>query len=112
MRFSLLLAGVCLTGCFAQQPVISDIQHDVVKIQIDPNILMKQPTRAEVLAEAKRACGIYNRIPSQVLSQRRFSVGPYEARIEYLIACSPGATPTTPQTRGFSEEDLFSDLEP
>ena len=107
-----VLTAVLLSGCFAQKPVISDIRHDVVRVQINPNIFLKRPTEAEILAEARTACGIYGRIPSNILSHRNFAVGPYEARTEYLIACGPGVTPKATQAGVLSEEDLFSDLDP
>lgn len=84
-----VLTLVLLSGCIAQRPVISDIQHDVIKVQINPNLFFKRPTEQEVLQEAARGCGIYGRVPSNIISQRNFAVGAYEARTEYLIACAP-----------------------
>ena len=87
MRYVLVV--LALSSCIAQRPVISDIQHDVIKVQIDPNIFVKRPTEQEILQEAARGCGIYGRIPSNIISQRTFSVSSFEARTEYLIACAP-----------------------
>ena len=89
MHLFFVLAGILLSSCLAQRPVISDIQHDVIKVQIDPNLFVKQPTQQEILQEAARGCGIYGRLPSNIISQRTFSISSFEARTEYLIACAP-----------------------
>ena len=74
MRASLLWVGCGLLlfiGCAAQQPAISDIRQDVVKVQGEPmlvdafgfaHVREKNEQNLQVVkAEAERGCQIYER---------------------------------------------------
>ena len=93
-----------LMGCAAQQPAISDIRDDVVKVQGPP--IMDNPfgfshVRANneenirvIKSEAERGCQLYDRGISNLLSSRcvQFSPGLFGPgpclRSEYLFACT------------------------
>ena len=82
-----------LAGCGATQPVVSDIRHDMAKIQIPRVLLGDENKRAQQLqAEADRACGIYGRIASQQISTRCVKRDPnFNICVtdEVLFACAP-----------------------
>lgn len=98
-----LLLVLCV-GCAAQQPAISDIRDDVVKVQGEPlldNLFgfahvreKNEQTLNVVKAEAARGCQLYERGASNLLSARcvQFSPGLFGPgpcmRSEYLFACT------------------------
>lgn len=106
-RWALLIVGgslMLLIGCAAQQPAISDIRADVVKVQGAPQAdnpfgfahvreNNEQALRV-VKAEAERGCQLYERGVSNLLSSRcvQFSPGLFGPgpcmRSEYLFACT------------------------
>ena len=91
-------------GCAAQQPAISDIRQDVVKVQGEPQLdnplgfahvrERNEQTLKIVKAEAERGCQLYERAASNLLSARcvQFSPGLFGPgpclRSEYLFACT------------------------
>ena len=83
---------VCLMGCLTQ-PVVSDIRHDMAKIQVERMLLGDTVERTrQVQAEADRACGIYGRLASQQISRRcikRDTLLNICVRDEVLFACAP-----------------------
>ena len=90
-----LLGTACFSGCLATQPpAISDIRHDVVKVQYAP---IKNPADLQLVrAEAERGCELYQRKVSNhiskrcVLTEREPFLGTqYCAREEHLFACTP-----------------------
>ena len=99
-----LCSGLLWAGCATTQPAISDIRHDVVKVQAEP--LLTNPfglqhveatntqRKAQAKAEAERGCQLYERGVSNLLSARCvqfapsfFGPGPC-IRSEYLFACT------------------------
>ena len=90
------MIGICglslLVGC-ARPPVVSDIRHDMAKIQVERVLLGDTVARAQQLqAEADRACGIYGRIASQKISSRCIRRDPIWnicTTDEALFACAP-----------------------
>ena len=100
----ILCSGVLSVGCAAQQPAISDIRQDVVKVQGEPMLVnmfglthvkkKNEQTLQIVKAEAERGCQLYERKVSNLLSARcvqftpgLFGPGP-GMRNEYLFACT------------------------
>lgn len=106
MRASLLWVGCGLLlfiGCAAQQPAISDIRQDVVKVQGEPMLVdafgfahvreKNEQNLQGVKAEAERGCQLYERGVSNMLSARCVQFGQGFAsgvcvRSEYLFACT------------------------
>ena len=105
-RWALFIVGggsVVFMGCAAQQPAISDIRHDVVKVQYEP--LLENPLgfqhveetnnkrKAAAKAEAERGCLLYERGVSNLISVRcvemlRTLLHATCMRSEYLFACT------------------------
>ena len=102
--FLILCSSVLCIGCAAQQPAISDIRQDVVKVQGEPMLVnmfglahvkaKNEQTLKIVKAEAERGCQLYERNVSNLLSARcvqftpgLFGPGPC-MRNEYLFACT------------------------
>ena len=83
---------VVLAGC-PSPPVVSDIRHDVAKIQVERVLIGDTVERARQLqAEADRACNIYGRIASQEISRRcirRDTIWNICTTDEVLFACAP-----------------------
>ena len=91
-----ILGVVLLGGCASTQPVVSDIRHDMAKIQM-PRVLLptqrqQQERKRNLQAEADRACAIYGRIASQQISSRCVKREPnFNLCVtdEILFACAP-----------------------
>ncbi len=92
-KWVILSSLVLLTGCATVQPVVSDIRHDMAKIQIERELFGDERKRAQqIQAEADRACNIYGRIASQQISTRCIQRDPTLGlcvRDEILFACAP-----------------------
>ena len=90
---ALVVAG--LAGC-SIAPAVSDIREDMVRIQAEHRIWdMKSEAeqKKEIDGKARSACALYDRQPSQQLSQRclqRESLG-WCLVSEALYACTPTA---------------------
>ena len=94
MRVGIYVVGIALlSGCGATQPVVSDIRHDMAKIQIERVLFGDERKRSQqIQAEADRACNIYGRIASQQISTRCIQRDPNLGlcvRDEILFACAP-----------------------
>lgn len=71
-----LLVGLAIAGC--SQPVITDIQHDKLRVRAH--------NPEEALVEARRGCKIYGRWP--VMISQACVTSPCTLK-EYLVACVP-----------------------
>ena len=93
MKILICLLGVVLLAGCPRPPVVSDIRHDMAKIQVERVLLGDTVARAKQLqAEADRACGIYGRIASQKISSRCIRRDPFWnicTTDEALFACAP-----------------------
>ena len=93
MRMLVGAMGIMVLASCATPPVVSDIRHDMAKIQVERVLLGNTQERARQLqAEAERACGIYGRIASQQISRRcikRDTMLNICVRDEVLFACAP-----------------------
>ena len=83
---------VTLIGCVPVLPVVSDIRHDMAKVQMERELIASPDRQRKIQAEADRACGIYGRIASQQISTRcikRDTMLNICVRDEILFACAP-----------------------
>ena len=91
-NLSVAVGLTVLTGC-PSPPVVSDIRHDMAKIQVERVLLGDTVERTRQLqAEADRACGIYGRLASQQISRRCIKRDTFLnicVRDEVLFACAP-----------------------
>ena len=95
----LKIAGVVvllLPSCTYRQPVISSIQHDTVAIQSEVRLLpsaeQQEWRKKAIEGEARRACTLYGREVSQLISSRCAErEHSFNACIteEFLFACTP-----------------------
>ena len=91
-HWSLLALLGLLSGCMATvPPAISDIRHDVVKVQHAP--VHDASSLEQVRREAERGCQLYERQVSNQISKRCIAAQPgffgvpVCVREEYLFAC-------------------------
>ena len=83
-----------IAGCVAT-PAISDIRSDVVKVQVETDIIYSHRPET-VRREAERGCAEYGNVISHALSQRCIRPGGFGVCMitEYLFACKkPGTQP-------------------
>ena len=72
-------------GCSVAQPVITDIQTDMVKVTVEIGMFDTFPDEKDILAEAQRGCEQYGRRASKVSS--KMSVLDDSIEMIHLFTC-------------------------
>ena len=83
-----VLFVMMLSGCVQHQPAISDISDAAVKVQLQINPFVAETDISQVDAEARRGCGLYDKVATRLSSRCVAFDGAYCKIKEFLYSCN------------------------